>query len=123
MLFAVVIIPIDRSGMSDEANIESHGMEYHEDGTLANYPDWERPFMERMKRMVMRDRNFTAIITWSLGNESGYGKNFETLYNWTKSFDTTRPVQYEAARREGLSDIYCPMYARIWWLREFVNER
>lgn len=79
--------------MVDEANIESHGMEYHEDGTLANYPDWERPFMERMKRMVMRDRNFTAIITWSLGNESGYGKNFETLYNWTKSFDTTRPVQ------------------------------
>ena len=109
--------------MVDEANIESHGMEYHEDGTLTNYPDWERPFMERMKRMVMRDRNFTAIITWSLGNESGYGKNFETLYNWTKSFDTTRPVQYEAARREGLSDIYCPMYARIWWLREFVNER
>lgn len=109
--------------MIDEANIESHGMEYHEDGTLANHPDWEYPFMERMKRMVMRDRNFTAVITWSLGNESGYGKHFETLYHWTKDFDPTRPVQYEGARREGLSDIYCPMYARIWWLREFVNER
>ena len=109
--------------MVDEANIESHGMEYHKDETLANYPDWEHPFMERMSRMVMRDRNFTAIITWSLGNESGYGKNFETLYHWAKNFDPTRPVQYEAARREGLSDIYCPMYARIWWLREFVNIR
>lgn len=64
--------------MIDEANIESHGMEYHEDGTLADNPDWEHAFMERMKRMVMRDRNFTAIITWSLGNESGYGKHFET---------------------------------------------
>lgn len=109
--------------MVDEANIESHGMEYHKDGTLANYPDWEHPFMERMSRMVMRDRNFTAIITWSLGNESGYGKNFETLYHWTKKFDPSRPVQYEAARKKGLSDIYCPMYARIWWLREFVNIR
>lgn len=109
--------------MIDEANIESHGMEYHEDGTLADYPEWEHAFMERMKRMVMRDRNFTAIITWSLGNESGYGKHFETLYRWTKDFDPSRPVQYEGARREGLSDIYCPMYPRIWWLREFVNER
>ena len=109
--------------MVDEANIESHGMEYHEDGTLADNPDWEHAFMERMKRMVMRDRNFTAIITWSLGNESGYGKHFETLYHWTKGFDPSRPVQYEGARREGLSDIYCPMYPRIWWLREFVNER
>ena len=109
--------------MIDEANIESHGMEYHEDGTLADNPDWEHAFMERMKRMVMRDRNFTAIITWSLGNESGYGKHFETLYHWTKGFDPSRPVQYEGARREGLSDIYCPMYPRIWWLREFVNER
>lgn len=76
--------------MIDEANIESHGMEYHEDGTLADNPDWEHAFMERMKRMVMRDRNFTAIITWSLGNESGYGKHFETLYHWTKGFDPSR---------------------------------
>lgn len=107
----------------DEANIESHGMEHHKDETLANYPDWEFPFMQRMERMVMRDRNFTSIVTWSLGNESGYGKHFETLYHWTKKFDPTRPVQYEGARKQGISDIYCPMYGRIWWLREHVNQR
>lgn len=107
----------------DEANIESHGMSDHKDKTLANYPEWEKPFMERMSRMVKRDRNFTSIVTWSLGNESGYGKHFETIYHWTKGYDTTRPVQYEGSRREGISDIYCPMYARIWHLREFVNER
>lgn len=107
----------------DEANIESHGMSDHKDKTLANYPEWEKPFMERMSRMVKRDRNFTSIVTWSLGNESGYGKHFETIYHWTKGYDTTRPVQYEGSRREGVSDIYCPMYARIWHLREFVNER
>lgn len=107
----------------DEANIESHGMDHHKDGTLANYPDWERPFMERMERMVMRDRNFTSIVTWSMGNESGYGKHFETLYRWTKAFDPTRPTQYEGSRKQGVSDIYCPMYGRIWLLREHVNQR
>lgn len=107
----------------DEANIESHGMRFHEDLTLANYPEWEKPFMERMARMVKRDRNFTSIVTWSLGNESGYGTHFETIYHWTKEYDPTRPVQYEGSKRTGLSDIYCPMYARVWHLREFVNER
>lgn len=71
--------------MVDEANIESHGMMSHKDETLANYPDWEGAFMQRMSRMVMRDRNFTSIVTWSLGNESGYGKHFETIYHWTKT--------------------------------------
>lgn len=107
----------------DEANIESHGMSDHADKTLADYPEWEKPFRERMERMVKRDRNFTSIVTWSLGNESGYGKHFETIYHWTKGYDATRPVQYEGSRREGVSDIYCPMYARVWHLREFVNER
>ncbi len=107
----------------DEANLESHGMEHHKDGTLANYADWMGAFQERMERMVRRDRNFTSIVTWSLGNESGYGKNFENIYHWTKEIDKTRPVQYEGARRIGLSDIYCPMYGRIWWLREHVNQR
>lgn len=107
----------------DEANIESHGMEAHSDGTLANMEGWDIPFMERMERMVERDKNFTAIITWSLGNESGYGKHFETLYHWTKERDASRPVQYEGGGVKGLSDIYCPMYGRIWLLRQWVNQR
>lgn len=107
----------------DEANIESHGMMDHKDGTLANYPDWEKPFMERMSRMIARDRNYTAIVTWSMGNESGYGKHFETLYDYTKETDPTRPVQYEGGGYQGKSDIYCPMYARIWALRRHVNQR
>lgn len=109
--------------MVDEANIESHGMQDHKDGTLANYPDWELPFMQRMSRMVARDRNCSAIVTWSLGNESGYGKHFETLYNHTKKIDPTRPVQYEGGGYDGKSDIYCPMYARIWALRRHINQR
>lgn len=107
----------------DEANIESHGMMSHPDETLANYPEWEGAFMQRMSRMVKRDRNFTSIVTWSLGNESGYGKHFETIYHWTKNIDSTRPVQYEGGGYESVSDIYCPMYARIWALRRHVNQR
>ena len=106
-----------------EANIESHGMMSHKDGTLANYPEWEPAFMQRMSRMVMRDRNCTAIVTWSLGNESGYGKHFETIYDWTKKTDPTRPVQYEGGGYEAKSDIYCPMYPRIWSLRRHINQR
>ena len=92
--------------MVDEANIESHGMMFHKDETLANYPDWD-----------------SAIVTWSMGNESGYGKHFETLYDYTKKIDPTRPVQYEGGGYNSKSDIYCPMYARIWRLRQHVNQR
>ena len=106
-----------------EANIESHGMMDHKDGTLANYPDWQLPFVQRMMRMVARDRNCTAIVTWSMGNESGYGKHFETLYDMTHATDNTRPVQYEGGGYDAKSDIYCPMYARVWALRRHVTQR
>lgn len=109
--------------MVSEANIESHGMEDHKDGTLANYPDWELPFRQRMSRMMARDFNCTAIVTWSLGNESGYGRHFETLYDLAKRQDTARPVQYEGGGYRAKSDIYCPMYARIWRLQQHVNQR
>ena len=115
----------DQYGMYlvDEANIESHGMESHKDRTLANYPEWKTPFFERMEGMVERDKNYASIVVWSLGNESGYGKLFEDLYHWTKERDSSRPVQYEGARRVGLSDIYCPMYARPYHLSEHANKR
>lgn len=109
--------------MVGEANLESHGMMSHKDGTLANYPDWERPFHERMYRMMMRDRNITPIIIWSLGNESGYGKLFEKNYDMAREMDPTRPVQYEGGGYNSKSDIYCPMYARIWRLLCHANQR
>ncbi len=107
----------------DEANLESHGMDHSDLKTLANLDGWDIPFMERMERMVERDKNCTAIITWSLGNESDYGKHFETIYKWTKKRDPGRPVQYEGGGVKGVSDIYCPMYARIWHLQQWANQR
>lgn len=107
----------------DEANIESHGMEDHPEGTLANMEGWDIPFMERMNRMIARDRNFSCIVTWSMGNESGYGKHFEKLYDYVHSVDPSRPVQYEGGGYNAKSDIFCPMYPRIWTLTRHVNQR
>ena len=76
-----------------------------------------------MYRMIKRDRNQTAVIIWSMGNESGYGKHFEKLYDMSKAIDPTRPVQYEGGGYNAKSDIYCPMYARIWALRRHANQR
>jgi beta-galactosidase len=94
----------------DEANIESHGMGYDLSRTLGNNPHWLKAHLERTSRMVLRDKNHPSIITWSLGNEAGNGSNFYECYKWIKTYDPTRPVQYERALLEWNTDIYCPMY-------------
>lgn len=92
-----------------EANVESHGMGYKEK-TLAKDPQYAEAHMERNRRNVQRGYNHPSIIFWSLGNEAGYGPNFEEAYKWVKKEDPTRPVQYEQAKIDGMTDIYCPMY-------------
>ena len=96
-----------------EANIESHGMGYG-DETLAKRNDYCQAHLERNQRNVQRNFNHPAIIFWSLGNEAGYGPNFEAAYDWVKAEDPSRAVQYERAGYDGKTDIYCPMYYRYW---------
>ena len=96
-----------------EANIESHGMGYG-DETLAKRDDYRQAHLERNQRNVQRNFNHPAIIFWSLGNEAGYGPNFEAAYDWVKAEDPSRAVQYERAGYDGKTDIYCPMYYRYW---------
>ena len=91
-----------------EANVESHGMGYGE-GTLAKRDDFAQMHLERNQANVLTLRNHPCILIWSLGNEAGYGPNFEKCYEWIKSVDT-RPVQYEQAGHWGKTDIFCPMY-------------
>ena len=92
-----------------EANLESHGMGYGE-GTLAKRADFEKMHLERNEANVKSFKNHPSIIVWSLGNEAGYGPNFEKCYEWIKTYDKTRPVQYEQAGDWGKTDIFCPMY-------------
>lgn len=92
-----------------ECNIESHGMGYGP-STLAKDPSYELTHMQRVQRAIKRDINHPSVIIWSLGNEAGNGPNFEKAYSWVKSYDVTRPVQYERAEKEWNTDIFCPMY-------------
>ena len=92
-----------------EANIESHGMGY-EESTLAKRADYKKAHMERNQHNVQRSFNHPSIIFWSLGNEAGYGSNFEAAYDWVKAEDPSRAVQYEQAGKTGKTDIFCPMY-------------
>lgn len=92
-----------------EANLESHGMGYDE-ATLAKVPSFKKTHLERNQRNVQRNYNHPSIIFWSLGNEAGYGSNFEASYDWVKKEDPSRAVQYERSGYEGKTDIHCPMY-------------
>lgn len=106
--------------MVAEANIESHGMGYGEE-TLAKNPLFAKAHMERNQRNVQRGYNHPSIIFWSLGNEAGFGPNFEACYTWIKNEDKTRAVQYEQARTNDYTDIYCPMYRNYEGCEEYCK--
>ncbi|WP_288242860.1 glycoside hydrolase family 2 TIM barrel-domain containing protein [uncultured Bacteroides sp.] len=93
-----------------EANVESHGMGYKEK-TLAKNTAYAKAHMERNQRNVQRGFNHPSIIFWSLGNEAGFGPNFEACYRWIKNEDPSRAVQYEQAHGNEFTDVDCPMYA------------
>ena len=104
----------------DEANIESHGMGYGEQ-TLAKNPLYTKAHLERNSRMVMRDKNHASIIIWSMGNEAGFGENFEACYRWIREFDPSRPIHYERAEGNDFTDIVCPMYAYPDWCVKYLE--
>lgn len=95
--------------MVAEANIESHGMGYG-DKTLAKELTYEKAHLERNESNIKIYKNHPSIIFWSVGNEAGYGPNFEKAYDLVKAYDPSRPCQYEQAGQNGKTDIFCPMY-------------
>ncbi|MBE0537412.1 MAG: DUF4981 domain-containing protein [Phycisphaerae bacterium] len=98
----------------DEANIESHGMGYDLNRTLGNKPIWERAHVDRMERMIERDKNHPSVVIWSMGNEAGSGCNFEAVAKRTRELDPTRPIHYE--RMNSVADIDSTMYPSVDWL-------
>lgn len=104
-----------------EANIETHGMGYGEK-TLAIVPLWEQAHIERNKNNVYTFKNHPCIVTWSLGNEAGYGANFEKAYDFVKAYDPSRPVQYERAGYSGKTDIFCPMYYDYKYCENYAKD-
>jgi beta-galactosidase len=88
----------------DEANIESHAYGLGPENRLANDLAWQPAHLDRISRMVERDKNHPSIITWSLGNEGGDGPNFAAGYQWVKQRDPSRPVHYQGSTRRGGSN-------------------
>jgi beta-galactosidase len=94
----------------DEANIESHGIGYRPERTLANKPEWRAAHLDRTERMVERDKNHPSIVLWSLGNEAGDGLNMEAASAWIHQRDPSRPVHYERADERPHVDVISRMY-------------
>lgn len=101
-----------------EANQESHGFGYHK-GAPAESQLFAKQIMERNQHNVEMYFNHPSVIFWSLGNETIDSQNFIDAYNWIKSQDQSRPVQYEQARKKAHTDIVCPMYATQEWCRNY----
>jgi beta-galactosidase len=103
----------------DEANLETHGIW----DLLTKDPLWESAFMDRAVRMVERDKNHPSIIVWSLGNESGYGRNHDAMANWIRSRDPSRLIHYHPAEDSPIVDILGPMYPSVARIIEMASDR
>ncbi|MEA3338314.1 MAG: glycoside hydrolase family 2 TIM barrel-domain containing protein [Chloroflexota bacterium] len=102
----------------DEANIESHAVW----DRLARDPAWLGAFMERGMRMVERDKNHPCVITWSLGNESGYGPNHAALSGWIRDVDPTRPIHYHPAGNAPSVDMLSTMYPSVEEITSYAQD-
>lgn len=114
----------DQYGMMvmDEANVESHGLSYHKRILPGDQPDWTVVCKDRMKRMVIRSRQFPSVTMWSLGNEAGYGTAFMEMYKLTKATDPEkRLVQY--ADMNLAADMDSQTYPSLFWLLEHVQNK
>ena len=112
----------DELGMAvvDEANLETHGLQ----AQLSRDPVWATAYLERLTRMILRDRNHACVVTWSLGNESGVGPHHAAMAGWARYADPSRPVQYESGFPGPLvSDIMAPMYPGLNWVRKLMTDR
>lgn len=112
----------------DEANIEAHDFYDY----LCHSSRYATAFLDRVMRMVIRDKNHPSIIFWSLGNESGYGPNHDAAAGWIRGFDRSRLLHYEGASPahdrifwnagRHATDVVCPMYWPIEMLRKYAVE-
>ncbi|GKX29287.1 beta-galactosidase [Vallitalea longa] len=107
----------------DEADLETHGFEIiKQDTRLCNDEKWLPSYIDRIERVVERDRNHTCVILWSLGNESSYGNNFKKMYEWCKKNEPIRPVHYEGDFKNESIDVSSTMYSSVGSLYELDTQ-
>ena len=101
-----------------EANLESHEY-YYGEASLSHPQEWRAAHIARMMELAHARVNDPSIVIWSLGNEAGPGDNFRASYAAVKSFDPTRPVQYE--RNNNIVDMGSNQYPSVNWVRQAVK--
>ena len=120
----------------DEADLESHGSDPAGDvNMLPKDPEFAEAFLDRMQRLVERDKNHPSIVMWSLGNESGFGANHRKMALWARERDGSRLIHYERVFHPGVYreamplaeatsflDLYSRMYPSIEWIKEFLKD-
>jgi beta-galactosidase len=95
----------------DECDLETHGFEpVGWRANPADDPRWRDALVDRMRRMVERDKNHPSVVLWSLGNESGTGRNLAAMAAWARRRDPSRPLHYEGDRACPDVDVYSRMY-------------
>ncbi len=101
---------MDEADLECHYNWESNGQR----GGITNMDSWKPQYIDRNTRMVLRDRNFPSVIFWSLGNESGGGKNFNATFDAVKQLDN-RIIHYEGATRGGTAptELFSVMYPSV----------
>ncbi|MBE6720835.1 MAG: DUF4981 domain-containing protein, partial [Ruminococcaceae bacterium] len=92
----------------DECDLESHGV--RRKGVPGSNPLWTEMAVDKMERMVLRDRNNPCIFMWSLGNEAGDGDNFMKMKEAALRLDSTRQFHYEGDFTFEKSDVISRMY-------------
>lgn len=98
----------------DEADLEAHGFELTGDWSWTSNDDkFALSYIERGTRMVERDKNHTSILMWSLGNETGFGKNFVKMAEEIREIDDTRFIHYEGDFDCEIVDVHSNMYTRL----------
>ncbi|MEN8157336.1 MAG: glycoside hydrolase family 2 TIM barrel-domain containing protein [Bacteroidota bacterium] len=107
--------------ITDEANIESHGM-YYGKYSLAKNQEWLGAHLDRNIRMVERDKNYPSVIVWSMANEAGDGIVFTNIYQWIKKRDPSRPIHLERAGMGDNTDIFCPQYPGKKYLEKYASK-
>lgn len=105
----------------DEANLESHGFGYGKENP-AFHEEWFEAHKDRNVRCVERDKNHPSVIIWSMGNECSNGTVFQEIYKWIKQRDASRPVQFEQAGQGNNTDIVCPMYPGIDYMKSYASK-
>ncbi len=114
----------DRYGLYviDECDQECHGFQViGRWDQLANDPKWKSSHLDRMERMLFRDRNHPCILLWSLGNETQFGENHRQMAYLAKKLDPDRLIHYEQDKKAEVCDVFSRMYPSVEWMEKFAD--